>query len=206
MRPEKRAALVRAAAHEFASRSFEEASLNRIIGECGLSKSSFYHVVESKEQLFSLVVSDLTATASQTWTPPEPTSFAEGFWTRAHMVWNDILATWPSSRALNQLWHIVYANEDNDQVRELSDRVRHWVHAVLTIGRESAAVDAECPLELQSLAVFSLLRTFDEWSLHLASAGSGSPTDPPRGSSVPTLDPAEAAAHQFRLLKRLLHP
>jgi len=190
MRPEKKTALIKAAAQEFASRTYEEASLNRIIASCGLSKSSFYHVVDSKEDLFSLVVSELSAAANRTWTGPEPAGFAERFWDRADSVWQEALTTWPNSPELTQLWHIVYANPDNDAVAELADRVRSWVREVLIIGRETAAVDRTCPLELQSLAVFSLLRTFDEWAL--TEAGDGSPD--------------EAAAHQFRLLKRLLRP
>jgi AcrR family transcriptional regulator len=190
MRPEKRAALIAAAAREFASRTYEEASLNHIIGSCGLSKSSFYHVVDSKEGLFSLVVSELSAAADRTWTAPEPASFADRFWDRADSVWQEALTTWPNSPELTQLWHIVYTNPDNEAVLKLADRVRTWVRDVLITGRETGAVDRTCPLDLQSLAVFSLLRTFDEWAL--TAAGDDSPD--------------EAAAHQFRLLKRLLHP
>ena len=82
------------------------------------------------------------------------------------------------------------SNPDNEAVLKLADRVRTWVREVLITGRETGAVDRACPLDLQSLAVFSLLRTFDEWAL--TEAGDGSPD--------------EAAAHQFRLLKRLLRP
>lgn len=190
MRPEKRAALIDAAAQEFASRTYEEASLNRIIASCGLSKSSFYHVVDSKEDLFSLVVSELSAAAGRTWIGPEPASFADRFWDRANSVWQEALTTWPTSPELTRLWHIVYANPDNEAVLKLADRVRTWVRDVLITGRETGAVDRICPLDVQSLAVFSLLRTFDEWTL--AEAGDDSPD--------------EAASHQFRLLKRLLRP
>jgi AcrR family transcriptional regulator len=90
MRPEKRAALIEAAAREFASRTFEEASLNRIISTCGMSKSSFYHVVDSKDDLFALVVADLAAAARRFWAPPAPETFSDGFWDRARSVWEDI--------------------------------------------------------------------------------------------------------------------
>ncbi len=192
MRPEKRAALIDAAAREFASRTFEEASLNRIISTCGMSKSSFYHVVDSKDDLFALVVTDLAAAARGFWIPPAPDSFSDGFWDRARSVWDDIARTWPDSPELTLLWHIVYANTDSPAVRRLADRVEEWVRAVLIAGREAAAIDVECPLELQTLAVFSLLRTFDEWALHLTESDS------------PTVGPEEISVHQFRLLTRLL--
>lgn len=192
MRPEKRAALIEAAAREFASRTFEEASLNRIITTCGMSKSSFYHVVDSKDDLFALVVTDLAAAARRYWAPPDPGSFAEGFWDRARKVWDDIAQTWPGSTELTFLWHIVYANSDSLAVRELADRVEQWVRAVLIVGREAAAIDVECPLELQTTAVFSLLRTFDERALHLTESDSAA------------VGPEEISTHQFRLLTRLL--
>src|SRR5699024_2488397 len=110
MRAEKRAELIAAAAREFASRTYEEASLNRIIGSCGLSKSSFYHVADSMERRVSLVVSELSAAADRTRTAPEPARFADHFWDRADSVWQESLTSWPNSPELTQLWHSVYAN------------------------------------------------------------------------------------------------
>ncbi|MDN6605670.1 hypothetical protein, partial [Brevibacterium sp.] len=52
----KRRALVFAAAEEFASHPFEQASLNRIIASCRMSKSAFDHVIESKESQLTQVV------------------------------------------------------------------------------------------------------------------------------------------------------
>ena len=48
----KRRALLRAAAAEFAAHGFGQASLNRIIREVGMSKSSFYHFYADKSDLF----------------------------------------------------------------------------------------------------------------------------------------------------------
>src|SRR5699024_1288272 len=103
MRPEKRAELIAAAAREFASRTYEEASLNRIIGSCGLSPSSFDHVVDSTRALYSLVVSELSAAADRTWTAPAPASFAAPFWDRADSGWQEARTTWPNNPELTQL-------------------------------------------------------------------------------------------------------
>ena len=56
MAPDRWDRLLRAAADEFAQAGYEQASLNRIIRACGMSKSSFYHYVDSKEQLFERVL------------------------------------------------------------------------------------------------------------------------------------------------------
>ena len=63
---------------------------------------------------------------------------------------------------------------------------------MLTVGRKVEAIDAECPLELQTLTVFSLLRTFDEWALTLMENDNAA------------VDSEEVSVHQFRLLTRLL--
>jgi len=49
---DRRAALFRTAAEEFAAHGFRQASLNRIIRQVGMSKSSFYHFFANKHDLF----------------------------------------------------------------------------------------------------------------------------------------------------------
>ena len=58
MAPEKRERLFQAARDEFAARGFSHASLNRIIGAVGMSKSSFYHYFQDKADLFRQTFSD----------------------------------------------------------------------------------------------------------------------------------------------------
>ncbi len=48
----KRARLFQVARGEFAARGFSQASLNRIISQVGMSKSSFYHYFANKSDLF----------------------------------------------------------------------------------------------------------------------------------------------------------
>lgn len=188
----KRQALVAAAAEEFASRSFEQASLNRIISSCRMSKSSFYHVIDSKESLLTLVVSHLRQDAARDWTPPEPDDFASDFWATAAHVFDDALRVWPTSRALGLLWRIVHANRADPGVSDLAHAYEKWISAVLENGRESGAIDQGCPADLQSLAAATLLTTFDDWALRQTEAESH------------TADLEAAAGHQFRLLRRLL--
>ncbi|HFQ15164.1 MAG TPA: TetR/AcrR family transcriptional regulator, partial [Rhodobacteraceae bacterium] len=58
---DKRAHLFRVASNEFAAHGFARASLNRIIGEVGMSKSSFYHYFDNKSDLFRQTFSDAVA-------------------------------------------------------------------------------------------------------------------------------------------------
>src|SRR5699024_2529582 len=59
--PAKRQKLVLLAAEEFAAHGLASASLNRVLAAAGMSKSSFYHLLASKQDLFDLAVGDLAA-------------------------------------------------------------------------------------------------------------------------------------------------
>lgn len=190
----KRQALVLAAAEEFSSRSFEQASLNRIIASCQMSKSSFYHVIDSKESLLTSVIDQLRSDAARDWSPPRPSDFASDFWATAARVFDDALQVWPHSRALELMWRIVHANRGNPAVSSLATAFESWVSDALAVGREAGAVDSDCPAQLQCLAVVTLLTTFDEWALRQTDSD----------VEADEAAAAQAAAHQFRLLRRLL--
>jgi AcrR family transcriptional regulator len=51
--PEARSALLGIAIKEFAARGFDEASLNGILAEAGVSKGAYYYYFEDKEDLFA---------------------------------------------------------------------------------------------------------------------------------------------------------
>ena len=53
--PEKRDAILDAAAAEIAAHGLGGASINRVIAAAGMSKSSFYHYFEGKDDLYGAV-------------------------------------------------------------------------------------------------------------------------------------------------------
>ena len=59
MAPNRRLRLWRPRRGSSASKGYERASLNRIIGECAMSKSSFDYFVGSKDALFDAVVDEI---------------------------------------------------------------------------------------------------------------------------------------------------
>ena len=78
--PERRAAILRAAAEEFARAGLEGASYNRIIASSGASKGAMYYYFDNKEDLFLTVVADLAARASAAIGGPGPFTDPAGFW------------------------------------------------------------------------------------------------------------------------------
>ncbi|MDP3949318.1 TetR/AcrR family transcriptional regulator [Microbacterium sp.] len=169
--PERRTALAEATVAEFARAGYEAASLNRIIRDAGMSKSSFYHFVGSKSELFDAVVRMLVADVRAQWTPPAPAEFgARAFWRRVDALLGEF-ATLSASPALQHLGRIFYLPGDAASAvpggarGELLDAVREWVEAVLRAGRESGQVRDDLPLDLQVEVTFAVLRAIDEWAL-----------------------------------------
>ncbi len=168
MPPERRRRLVRTAAAEFAAAGYAHASLNRIIRECRLSKSSFYHVISSKTELFDLVVRDLVASVLEDVRIPAPEEFSNAdFWSHVDRLMDTLADASARNEAFAALGGIFYlsdtAGQMPDAVSEALATIGTWLQQVLLTGRSRGAVRDDLPFELQSRLVFAVLRTLDQW-------------------------------------------
>ncbi|WP_035735796.1 TetR/AcrR family transcriptional regulator [Glycomyces arizonensis] len=164
--PERRRALLEAAAVEFAEAGYERASLNRIIRGQGMSKSSFYHYFGSKEALFGAVVADIGGDLAAALGLPDPAELAEGdFWGRVRAL-TDRLAQASQERpgftALARLFYLPDAPASLDASRS---RIDAWIDRALEAGRSVGAVGEELPVSLQRQLVRAVLWAMDEWSV-----------------------------------------
>lgn len=173
--PERRTALAEATVAEFARSGYEGASLNRIIRDAGMSKSSFYHFVGSKSELFDAVVRMLIADVRAQWTPPAPEEFgARGFWHHIDALLDEFAAL-SESAALQHLGRLFYLPSDagsGGARGELLDDVRTWVAAIIQVGRDGGQVRDDLPLDLQIDVTFAVLRAIDQWAVKSLEAGS----------------------------------
>ena len=195
--PERRAALADATVAEFERSGYEGASLNRIIRAAGMSKSSFYHFVGSKDELFDAVVRMLIADVRAQWTPPAPSEFgARAFWRRVDALLEEItrLSQAPAMQHLGRIFYLPGNAVTSSGARaELLDGVHAWVEEMLRVGREAEQVRDALPLELQTEVVFAVLRAIDEWAVGAHGA------DPGERAAV-------AASAPVLMLRRLLAP
>jgi len=169
MAPERRRKLLETAAREFAA-GYEQASLNRIIRACGMSKSSFYHYVPSKLDLFDLVVDDMAAALVRELRVPAPHDFAVGdFWEQVGGLLDRLVRLAEREPAFVDLGRMFYvpgapAGQRNALGRCMA-AVNSWVEQTLAAGRASGAVRDDLPAALQGRVTLAILRSFDEWTL-----------------------------------------
>lgn len=190
--------LLAIAAHEFATAGFEAASLNKVIRECGMSKSSFYHYFDSKQALFDHVIDKAAAALAEDLDAPGPATLSgPDFWMRleafvAHAV---VAAAKPSWYVgLGKLFYLPdVPAERSAAMRRLLSAVDGWMQAVLKAGRACGAVRDDLPASLQAELAFALLQAMDRWSV----------------AHMDAMKPAQRrriANAQLALLQRLLAP
>lgn len=78
--PEVRARILQAAALEFGTHGFADASLNRIVEQAGISKGSMYYYFEDKEDLFGMVLQSLEDLSAEIVKRPLEQLTAETYW------------------------------------------------------------------------------------------------------------------------------
>lgn len=170
MPEERRRRLINEASGEFARAGYEHASLNRIIRACGMSKSSFYHFVASKQALFDLVLEDLRTAVAARIVVPQPEDFAgERFWATAERLLEQLTELAQTDESFAALGRMVYASgvpsDAQASIGAIFVAAEQWLEAVLVVGRRDGAIRSDIPAALQTRLVFSVLRTLDEWAV-----------------------------------------
>jgi AcrR family transcriptional regulator len=165
----RRRRLVQVSAVEFAEFGFSGASLNRIIADCGMGKSSFYYLFASKSELFEFVTAELVAETASRWTAPDPAGFSgTQFWPRVADVFAEFLRVSEQHEAFLLLGRLFYSDAPGSEKTAVGGAlaaVQDWVRRVLAEGRRCGAVRDDLPEELQYRLTVGVLRLFDEWTV-----------------------------------------
>lgn len=198
MPPDRYRQLLARAAREFAACGFERASLNAIIRDCAMSKSSFYHYFGSKEALFDRVIEDASAALAADLNAPAPETLAgPDFWDRIAGFLAQALAASAKQDWYADLGKMFYlpdlSAERGAALQRVLAGVADWVGRVLTVGRGCGAVRDDLPASLQAELAFAVLQAMDRWSLrHM--------------DDFDEAEIADLARRQLKLIQRLLAP
>lgn len=165
----RRQALVQVAAAEFAASGYHEASLNRIVAACGMSKSSFYYVIDSKQDLFQFVVREIVREIAEKVIIPAPDEFSGAeFWTRLEQFYSRLVELSERDEQTLMLGRMFYGDQPDstsDPIGGTLAAVREWVESLLAVGRSCGAIRRDLPEALQYSLILRLLQVFDEWTI-----------------------------------------
>lgn len=193
--PQRRDAILDAAAAEFGASGLDGASYNRIIERAGLSKGAMYYYFDDKEDLLATVCADVLGRFDGLLGEvPRPAS-ADEYWAHLTELYTRLvgqLATQPRlaafAPALMQLWR---APDKPASLSELEASLQRWVGDLLELGRSVGAVRNDLPDDLLLPLAMALGEAVDLWFIGRVRDGQ-------------MADPASSVALSVGLWRRLL--
>jgi AcrR family transcriptional regulator len=170
LEPERREAILAAAAAEFAERGYEGASLNRLIERAGISKGALYYYFDDKEDLFATALEEATARvlAEVGWGGDGCASVAE-YW----QAWRDLtersLELLREDHWYARLFRAFGRFQDEPVARgawaKLLERKQALSRDLLERGQELGAVRTDLPLDLLVEAAAAAGEASGRWLL-----------------------------------------
>ena len=166
--PERREAILSAAAEEFSDRGYAATSISRILDRADLSKGSLYYYFDDKADLFATVVDEAVKRLLVEAGGFEPSSLTrESYWPTIRgfgersvgmleePAWyGRIAAAFPRLRM---------EPEAVDAVRPALEWGRKWTRDVLSRGQELGVVRTDLPLELLVEITMAMDEAADRW-------------------------------------------
>ena len=157
--PEVRTAILAVAREHFARDGRDGASLNRIIADAGISKTSAYHYFDGKEDLFAAVAADTAARVLAVLGPWQPAETAADLWERladgsARLLTH--LREHPGDRAILAATTTAGRPGHDDP----------WITAMVADGVRIGLIDPAPGLDLITAATAAVIGAADGWALN----------------------------------------
>jgi AcrR family transcriptional regulator len=165
---EKRERLFEMAAQEFASRGFEQASLNHILEQAQMGKGSAYYYFEDKADLFGAVIEyarerlhlddltiDLAALTAETFWPAVAALSRESLLRSFEQPWLFQVLRVPA-RLSPALW-------EREPLASLAQQFKTLVIQMIKRGQELGVIRADVPDDLLFAWLFALDQASDQW-------------------------------------------
>lgn len=165
--PERRTAILRVAAEEFAEHGYEASSYNRIIERSGLSKGAIYYYFDDKEDLYATVLRDAMQRLVLDAGDVSGTRDPEEFW-REFEVWyvRSLERFQEEPHAVGLARSLVKAlsrGAASGVLAELRTFARAFMEAFLEHGQSIGAIRRDVPQDLLLAIVMALEEGIDLW-------------------------------------------
>ncbi len=165
--PDKQSAILDAAAAEIVAHGLSGASINRVIAAAGMSKSSFYHYFEGKDDLYAAVTQRALDDLLAAMAPGALPATAPDYWAMWEAMYRAFLQRQLSDPVLAALnWSAIQARADgtaHPALELLAGQMRQWLEALILQGQTLGAVRTDLPQGLLMDATFGMLEGGDRW-------------------------------------------
>jgi len=168
MKTNRKDKLFAAATREFTAHGFDQASLNRIIGEVGMSKSSFYHYFANKTELFQQIIAQTFAPLAQIADAFAPETLTkESFWPAilsASAGSSELLVNQPEIFNVGRMFHR-NLNEPSGICTDMMKTPLALVSRILEHGKVIGTIRDDLPTSLLIEAAMGLGMAIDRWAI-----------------------------------------
>jgi AcrR family transcriptional regulator len=194
---EKQEGILEAAAREFAEKGYENASLNQILLNAGLSKGAAYYYFDDKADVFITAVSYYSELVMRNVVIDFDTLTADNFWLILADVYRQQFQQakerpWVFG-AIKSIGSLPADMLSQEPFASFVAAMQSMLQQVLGSGQSLGVVRIDLPIDLLYALVMAIDDAFDQWML-------------PQWSDI-TDDRIETAVSQIiRLLQRLLSP
>ncbi|MBE2197225.1 MAG: TetR/AcrR family transcriptional regulator [Anaerolinea sp.] len=195
--PEKRERILEAAAREFATCGYAQASLNHILETAGISKGAAYYYFDDKADVYLTAVRHYGHTVLAAIDLDVSTLTAANFWTAVADLYHQQFAAFADRPWVLGLLKTSGPNADalaaDEQLAALMQEVGQMMAALLQQGQALGVVRADLPDELLAAVVTAVDDAHDRWLFG-------------RATALTAAELQSAAAQISDLLRRLLTP
>ncbi len=195
---DKRRMLFRVSSAEFAANGFKQASLNRIISELGMSKSSFYHYFENKTDLFQQTLEHGMAPLLATHQAIDLEAMtAETLWPTIMQFAGEMMQSVNQSPDMVTAGRMFYRVMENPDERELTKGIigdfSDWVLRLIQRGQGLGVFRNDLPESLLIDMIMAMGMSMDRWMLS-------------HWEELSDAEKEEIGVRGFELFVRLLEP
>jgi AcrR family transcriptional regulator len=168
LEPGRQRRLFDSAVREFALHGYDDASLNRILEQSGMGKSSFYYYFDDKADLFTTLVERMLAVLFAEIGGLDPAALtAENYWSSFEVVYKRAMAVIEKDTELVRFGGMFYrlraTPEKDSATGRLFQEVRNWVENIVRRGQALGVVRTDLPQSLLIETVMAVLESLDRW-------------------------------------------
>jgi AcrR family transcriptional regulator len=196
--PDKKKAILDAAAEEFAEHGFANASFNRIIEKTGVSKGAIYYYFDDKEDLYLTIVAAFQAQLLEVLGEFGEVPDVDSFWAELEEVFRRAgqlksESPNPVKVGVSMLKGVLTGELPHSMLDDLYDNIATYLRHVMLQGQKVGAVRRDLPLGLLMALIMGMSEGMDLWAIHNVPA-------------IEKIDYDAAVALYIALYKRLLRP